>query len=159
MRGGSSLAEYKVYSTTLQDQTNGSFDATDVQQNRVMGILSYIGILVLIPYFAAKKSAYARYHTQQGITVVAGEVAYSIVYFLLRLLVNAIFPPTNMFWYTMPNPVATLISFILSLFYIFFTVLAICGIVNAAKGLKKPVPILGKFSSLFDFMFRSDVIE
>ena len=85
------MAEYKVYSATLQDQTNDSFDATDVQQNRVMGILSYIGILVLIPYFATKKSAYARYHTQQGITVLAGEVAYSIVYFCCVCLLTQYF--------------------------------------------------------------------
>lgn len=29
-------------------------NAADVQQNKVMAVLSYIGILVLVPIFAAK---------------------------------------------------------------------------------------------------------
>ena len=85
----------------------------------------------------------------------AGELAYTIVYSILSAIVNAIFKPTDMFWYVVPNPIALTITFILSLGYTFFTVLAIIGIVNAAKGTFKTLPILGRFSSLFDFMFVS----
>ena len=34
----------------------------DVQNNKVFAILAYIGILVLVPIFAAKESKFARFH-------------------------------------------------------------------------------------------------
>ena len=37
--------------------------------NKVMAILSYFGILVLIPIFAAKDDAFARYHANQGLVL------------------------------------------------------------------------------------------
>ena len=42
--------------TTLQ------FDPSDVEKNKVMGVLAYLGILVLIPILAAKESPFARFH-------------------------------------------------------------------------------------------------
>jgi hypothetical protein len=148
------MPEYKVYESNVSEKIE-THNAQDVQANKGMGILSYIGLLVLIPYFGAKGSSFARHHAQQGITLCAGELAYTIVYSILSAIVNAIFKPTDMFWYVVPNPIALTITFILSLGYTFFTVLAIIGIVNAAKGTFKTLPILGRFSSLFDFMFVS----
>ena len=40
----------------------------DVQNNKVMAVLAYIGLLVLIPIFAAKDSKFARFHSGQGLT-------------------------------------------------------------------------------------------
>lgn len=34
--------------------TTASYSQQDIDQNKIMGILSYFGILVLIPIFAAK---------------------------------------------------------------------------------------------------------
>lgn len=47
------------YGAKLQSLNNtadetAQFDAGDIQQNKVMAILAYIGILVLIPLFAAR---------------------------------------------------------------------------------------------------------
>ena len=39
----------------------------DVQTNKVFAILAYIGILVLIPIFAAPKSKFARFQAQSQI--------------------------------------------------------------------------------------------
>ena len=39
-----------------------AFDSNDVAQNKVMGILAYIGFLFLVPLLAAKDSKYARFH-------------------------------------------------------------------------------------------------
>ena len=38
-----------------------------MENNKLMGILSYIGILVLIPIFAAKDDPFVRYHANQGL--------------------------------------------------------------------------------------------
>ena len=42
--------------------TTVQFNKTDIEQNKVMAILAYFGILVLIPIFAAKESKFARCH-------------------------------------------------------------------------------------------------
>ena len=49
---------------------------SDVQENKVMGILAYLSFLVLIPLFAAKESPFARFHTNQGLVLAIGEIGY-----------------------------------------------------------------------------------
>lgn len=111
----------------------------DVQNNKAMGILAYIGILVLVPLFGAKHSKFARFHTGQGLTLVAFEVAYIITEVIINAIVGAIFRST---WYYY-NPVPTVIATLLNLGYAFFTVMAVFGIVNAAKGTFKKLPVIG----------------
>ena len=45
------------------------FEQEDIQNNKTMAILAYIGILVLIPIFAAKESKFARFHANQGLVL------------------------------------------------------------------------------------------
>ena len=113
----------------------------DVQNNKVMAVLAYIGLLVLIPIFAAKDSKFARFHSGQGLTLMIFSVAYWILQLIINAIVGTIFPPT---WFGVPSVVASLVSAILSLGGIFFLVLAIIGIVNAAKGTFTKLPILGQ---------------
>ncbi len=103
------------------------FDQSDVNSNRAMGILAYIGPLVLIPLFAAKDSPFARFHCNQGIVLLIAEVAASIVFQILsRLkLIGWIF---------------TVLSVLVS---IGITVLTVIGIVNAARGRAKELPVVG----------------
>ncbi|MDR0990739.1 MAG: hypothetical protein LBL92_05205, partial [Propionibacteriaceae bacterium] len=51
----------------------------DIQKNKGMAVLSYIGILVLIPLLAAKNSSYARFHAGQGLTLFAFSLAVGIL--------------------------------------------------------------------------------
>src|SRR5689334_12413568 len=44
-------------------------DAADIEQNKVYAVLAYIGLLFLVPLFAAPNSKFARYHTNQGIVL------------------------------------------------------------------------------------------
>lgn len=97
-------------------------DPKDVQNNRAMGILAYISILVLIPIFAAKESPFARFHANQGLILFIVEVAASLISntlggFIISLLMWAV------------NVVCTVFSII--------------GIVNAAKGKCVALPIIG----------------
>ena len=52
--------------TNTADYTD-SFHPQDIAQNKAMAILAYLGILVLIPIFAAKNSAFAKFHANQGL--------------------------------------------------------------------------------------------
>ena len=107
-------------------------NAKDAQDNKAMGILAYLGILVLVPIFAAKESPFARFHANQGLVLLIAEAAYGIVVAILSAIFLAI---SLRLW--------LVINTILGILWIAFAVWAILGIVNAAKGEMKPLPIIG----------------
>ncbi len=120
---------------TAQNQ-NGYVDAKDVEDNKAMGILAYI--IVLIPLFAApKNSIFARYHTNQGLNLLILGVAYGLVSWVL----GAIF-------FVISWQLALAISWIFSLGALIFPVLCIIGIIHVCKGEMKPLPVIGKFQIL-----------
>ena len=49
--------------------TTNEYDPADIENNKVMAVLAYFGILVLIPIFAAKESKFARFHANQGLVL------------------------------------------------------------------------------------------
>ncbi len=101
--------------------TTAQFDKKDIEDNKVWAILAYLGILVLIPLFAAKESKFARYHTNQG-----------FILFLLGLAntVLAIIPLLG--WILAPLVAIGLLVFM------------ILGIINACNGQAKELPLVGK---------------
>ncbi|MBQ2708036.1 MAG: zinc-ribbon domain-containing protein [Clostridia bacterium] len=92
-------------SSTLQDLNNtpditDQFDAADINDNKVMSILCYLGWLILIPLLASK-SRYVKFHANQGLILfIAGFLSIiplvgwviSIVAFILAILgiINAV---------------------------------------------------------------------
>jgi hypothetical protein len=112
----------------------------DADANKVYGVLSYFGLLVLISiFFAPKTSIYARYHSNQGIVLllydILGGIALGIVSFILGLLSFITF-----------GIAALLIPLLWLAFGISVLVFMIIGIVNAATGVLKPLPLIGKFT-------------
>jgi len=129
-------------------QTN---DASDVTENKWMGILAYLGPLVFVPMFAAKKSKFARFHTVQGFNLFLLWVAYTIVFSLLGLITVT---RTAYAWgvpytYQGPSVIVSILGWIVSLG---ITALAIIGIVYAAKGKFKELPVIGKLHILDSIM-------
>ena len=59
--------EEKITSLNNTADTTIEFDNQDIQNNKIMAILSYFGILVLVPILAAKESKFARFHANQGL--------------------------------------------------------------------------------------------
>ena len=116
--------------------TTAEFDAQDIAGNKVMAVLAYLGILVLVPIFAAKQSKFARYHANQGLMLLITSIAYSIVYGILSSIILAI--SWRLYF----------ITSILSLVSLVFFVLCIIGIINAANGKAKELPLIGKFRIL-----------
>ncbi len=111
---------------------SSSSDADDVEKNKVFAILAYIGLLFLVPLLAAPNSKFARYHANQG-----------IVLFLSAVI--------SMFG----TGILMIIPFIGCVFYLVMlavavgaVVLMVLGIVNAAAGLYKPLPLIGHFQIL-----------
>jgi uncharacterized Tic20 family protein len=63
-------------------------------------------------------------------------IAYSIVYNIIVTILLSI--SWRLYW----------VSYILSLVWLFFLVLAIIGIINAAQGKAKELPLVGSFKIL-----------
>ena len=124
-------AQQEDFSTKVANLNNtpdstDSFDPEDVRSHKGMSILAYIGILVLIPILAAKDSPFARYHSNQGLILLILGIIVSILSRLPGFLGGLL------------GGVGGLIVFI------FF----IIGIVNAANGRAKELPIIGQFRLL-----------
>ena len=100
----------------------------DIQDINAKGILSYIGILVLVPIFTARESRFAMFHAEQGITLCIGAhiIAFLSIIFGLIPVVGWVF------------------SLLFGLVGLALLVLMIIGIVNAANGQAKQIPVLGK---------------
>ena len=96
-------------------------DPTDVQQNKYIAILSYLGILLLIPLLLRRDSQFCRYHLNQG-----------IVLFFANCVINLL------------SGFIGLIG-ILSIVTLIFMVM---GIVNCVKGVCAPLPLIGNIQIL-----------
>lgn len=120
---------------------NSEYDPQDIASNKVMAVLSYLGLLVLIPLFAAPNSKYARFHVKQGINLLILNIIYSIISILFSLIKT----PTTYWGVVEVWTTPWFIYVIIFLLGIPIIVLCIIGIVNAVKGQTKELPVIGKF--------------
>ena len=90
----------------------------------LIAILSYLGILFLIPMFAAKDSPFAQFHAKQGLVLF-------ITWFIAGFVM----------WIPLIGWAIGVVLF----------VLVVIGIVNVLGGKQTPLPIIGKFASKFKF--------
>ncbi|MBC7836791.1 hypothetical protein H7X87_03375 [Acetobacteraceae bacterium] len=93
------------------------------QKNTLMGVLSYLGPLVIIPLLTAKEDPFVRFHVKQGLVLLIIEI---IIWF-----VSMYFWPFYMLW--------QLANFAV-------LVLAILGIINVAQGKEKNLPLVGHYA-------------
>ncbi|HIZ83846.1 MAG TPA: hypothetical protein H9668_05455 [Firmicutes bacterium] len=104
----------------MQENQPAVPDPADVSKNKVFAILSYFGILFILPLLCCKDSAYGRFHANQGLLLFLME-AVAAVLGLIPL-------------------VGWIISLIL---YLCILVFFILGLVSAAQGTMTPLPLLG----------------
>jgi uncharacterized membrane protein len=98
------------------------FDPTDVDKNKGFAIVAYI--LFFIPILAAKESRFAMYHANQGLTLFLTALAVNIVLGIIPILGWILLPFANLA----------------------ILVLVILGIIAAAQGQGKPLPIIGSYT-------------
>ena len=101
--------------------TTANYSAADINNNKVMAVLCYLGILWLIPFLTAKESPFVKYHLNQGLTLL-----------ILGLIVAAIS------WIPLIGWLCGVVVF----------ALAIIGIVNVVNGKAQELPVIGKFKLL-----------
>ena len=142
-----------VQPVAYQPQPNGAPAVDpDAAANKGIAWLAYLGLFLLIPLFARKSSEYCKYHVKQGAVLFLTSIAYTIVTQILLAIINAIFPGSFYYFFYAPSAVYTVFNVIFSLGNIFFLVLAIIGIVNAATGQKKELFLLGKIKFIDPLM-------
>lgn len=106
--------------TDTPDSTD-EFTQSDIDANKIYAVLAYIGILFLVPLLAAKESKFAQFHANQGIVLFLAGIACGVV-----------------------NVIPLLGQIVSIIGYIAVAIFAILGIVNAATGKAKELPLIGQ---------------
>ena len=110
----------------------GMYDTQDIQTNKVWAALSYVGILFILPLLVnGGQSRYAKYHANQGFILFLANIVVGIASAILG-----------------KSPVlGAVLSAVLSLASL---ALMIIGIINAANGKAKQLPLIGGLFHVFD---------
>jgi uncharacterized membrane protein len=98
--------------------------SNDIEENRAIAYLSYLGILFLVPMLVKKDSPFAQFHAKQGLvlTIASFIGAFLIPVFGLGALV-----------------------------YLAVLIFSIMGLVNVNKGEMKDLPMVGEMAKKFNF--------
>ena len=94
----------------------------------LMAILSYIGLLFLVPLLARKDNTFAQFHAKQGLVLFIAEIATMFIA-----------------WIPILGWIIGLVA------WITWFVLSIIGIINVVNDKQVPLPVIGKFAEKFKF--------
>ncbi len=112
-------------------ETGPAYDADpdDVARNKTVAMVAYFWVLFLVPLVVAPNSAFAKYHANQGLILFIASLILMVADSVLRLLPLIGFGVNIAIW-------AILVAYV------------ILGIVNAARGKARPLPIIGHYKLL-----------
>lgn len=97
-------------------------DIADIDESRLYAMLSYVSVLVLVPWLTHKDDPYVNYHLRQGIVVCTATI--------LTLVLTAWAPRIG------------------SLLFLLLLITSVVGIVMALSGRQWQIPIIGRLASL-----------
>jgi len=104
-------------------------EITKKGQKNILAIISYIGILCLIPILMKDKNGFVKFHAKQGLVLFIAEIITWVIFYAL---------PYQL-W------------FLYNLLTLLWIILSIIGIINAVKGKQESLPIIGGFAEKFKF--------
>lgn len=113
------------------DDTNvgGNPSAPNKKENRtLMGVLAYLGPLVIISYLMAKDDSFVKFHIKQGLVLLVIEIIFWVI-----------------------GPMSWSFFMLMQLLNLAVLVLAIIGIINVTQGKEKDLPLVGQFARYFSF--------
>ncbi|TAL50614.1 hypothetical protein EPN81_02335 [Patescibacteria group bacterium] len=106
-----------------QNETDFIAASQDMQDDRLISAIGYLGILCLLPLLLRKESAFAQHHGKQGLVIL-------LVWLAL--------------WFGMIIPFLGQIVWALG--SLVLIILVILGMVNALQGKMWELPVLGKYA-------------
>lgn len=123
----------------MTDNTNtrpavASITEAEIQDGKTMAILAYI--FFIIPLLAARDKKFAMYHTEQAIMLWIAFIVIYIAIWILTFIVGQI-----------SSSLACIISILGIIPWLAYLVLWIMGIINAAGGKLKELPVIGPYAA------------
>lgn len=112
----------------VYQQNTSNFSAED-KNNKVIFVLSYLGILFFLPLVICPNSSVGKFHANQGLILLLVSIAGSIVFAILTAIVWAL-------------------GFLSTIYSLAMLALAIYGMVNAYNEKLVPLPVIGKLFTL-----------
>ena len=113
------------------DRTS-EFDAQDIEQNKGISALAYLGILFFLPLVACPGSKFGKFHANQGlllfIVMITGNIAGSIISAVFHIIPF------------IGGLVGTLIHSAIGIVILIFLIV---GLVNTLNGRAKELPVIG----------------
>jgi uncharacterized membrane protein len=97
----------------------------EIQHDTLMGVLCYLGPLVIIPYMTALDNPFVKYHVKQGIILFGLEVVFYIL--------------GSMFLFSGLYPIIMLLN-------LGTLILTIIGIINVVGKKEVPLPLIGQYA-------------
>lgn len=96
----------------------------DIDRNRAFAIISYLWLLFIVGLIAAPNSKFAKYHANQGLVLFLAELVFGAACIVLMFI-----------------PILGQLTIVAG--WVTGIVFAIMGIINAASGQCKPLPLIG----------------
>ena len=135
----------KIEALNDTPDSSNEYSYDEIEKNKILALFSYIGLLILIPIFAAKDSKYAKYHIGQGLIL----LIFSLIIYVVTTIIGAVGGATAVLvggnlgaLIALPfNLIGTLLGLVPLPFMII-------GIINAVTGKAKELPIIGKYKIL-----------
>ena len=112
----------------MAEENVPSGGGSDVEDNKGIAAIGYLGILFLVPLLAKKDSPFAQYHAKQGLVLFIAEIILYAVGFVLTFITCGF------------------VCFIMRIIWLLVIILVILGIVNAVSGKTTPLPVIGKMA-------------
>ena len=132
--GSTNQARQQTQGSGSTGRVEQQADPKDAEQNKMMAILAYIIFFIPLLTGDHKKSPFVLFHTNQGTVLAISAIVYTIAYTILSAIL-AFIPILG--W---------LVIILLGLFGFVFLIFLIIGIINAASGKMKPLPLIGKLT-------------
>jgi uncharacterized membrane protein len=126
----------------MADQTPPPIPGSTPSGNRtIMIVLSYLGILALIPLLVEKEDKEVQWHAKHGLVLLVAEIAFFIVLSILNAIVGAV-PVFG----CLAAIIGVLISFVLT---IGILVIHVMCIVKGVNGQRFMLPYISEYANRF----------
>lgn len=122
---GSQISEGENFCPKCGAPVNGTSYAASSSNDTLMGVLAYLGLLALIPYFSKGQSSFVRYHAVRGMNLMILEIIASVACSILSIGIPV---------------VGSILGWLVSIGSL---ALAIIGIVHVANKEMKDLPVVG----------------
>lgn len=121
----------------------GNFEPSDIEKNKVVSALAYIGCLFWLPLVACPNSSFGRFHANQGLVAFIFYFVVNVVKSLISFTLSLIFGNNLIGGLTggLAGLLNSVIGWILSALCL---LVMLFGLINTLNGKAKELPVIGK---------------